>query len=656
MRLRTILVSLAAITTVSCMPPEMARKDMLRAGRVGCEKGDGAACFHAGVLYAEGGDAEHAATLHAKGCALKNAASCDALAQSTGPNRESLLAAGCNAGDLLTCTRLAADYGKDPAGSARATAIDQQVCGAASSVSPALSARDLHGAATGCARLALASAKGTGAKSDFARTTKLEALATMLLTESLFRLEKQLDAESERELASPAAKPNEKDRADRIAEATGRWREELLKTLETGSVADAPLATPLTLVEQVFHGIVTPSSVTRAPGVDDATHCKETGDAFSCTLAAGRLDATDPAAALELHAAGCAKRPEQCWGLVGYAESSFRKRDAPRAGQILQKGCDLKAPNACLRLAVELDQGERGLAADPTKAARLLERACDQGGARACLYLAALVDDGRGTAKNPARAKQLRSKADELDKPQRKSVEASASAEEVCRKSRQPESCEAAGSALQDTDAVKAEELFRIACPAQRTSCGLWSFAIDRFRRDDTSRGMRLLEQGCQDGSATACTLLAEVLRVGYRSVPRAEPRASETFQKACELGDAIACRFAASRLRSAKNAAKADELRDRALKLEEQAGDRWAKDVAEGRTQGPHVEELGRARAEWRAFVERVAPRAQARTQRLEGRKGPAPSPFAKEDVDASTKREAEIRRLASALASAEK
>src|SRR6476660_5468566 len=117
-----LLLGAAAVAAVGCKSPEMARKDMLREGRIGCERGDASACFHAGLLYAEGGNADHAATLHAKGCALKHAGSCDALASVKGADREAVLAAACSAGDLLTCTRLADDYAKTPATAARSKA------------------------------------------------------------------------------------------------------------------------------------------------------------------------------------------------------------------------------------------------------------------------------------------------------------------------------------------------------------------------------------------------------------------------------------------------------------------------------------------------------------------------------------------------------
>src|SRR6185369_6732222 len=105
----------------------------------------------------------------------------------------------------------------------------------------------------------------------------------------------------------------------------------------------------------------------------------------------------------------------------------------------------------------------------------------------------------------------------------------------------------------------------------------------------DGSRGLRLLEQGCQESSPQACLVLAEVQHLGYRSVPRAEARAAELYQKACDLGDAFSCRVTAARFRGVKQPAKADELRDKAAKMDEEGDrrgdlDRWAREGADQR------------------------------------------------------------------------
>ena len=56
MRSHRVLASLLfalVLPAAGCKLPDVAKKDMLRDARVGCERGDGAACFHAGALSAE---------------------------------------------------------------------------------------------------------------------------------------------------------------------------------------------------------------------------------------------------------------------------------------------------------------------------------------------------------------------------------------------------------------------------------------------------------------------------------------------------------------------------------------------------------------------------------------------------------------------------
>src|SRR4051794_1783431 len=98
MLLRSSIAGLVGCLVIGCLPPSVAHKDMLRDARIGCEKGSGAACYHAGVLYAETNSKDRALASQIKGCSLKYAPSCDALASVAGPSRESVLNDACSAG------------------------------------------------------------------------------------------------------------------------------------------------------------------------------------------------------------------------------------------------------------------------------------------------------------------------------------------------------------------------------------------------------------------------------------------------------------------------------------------------------------------------------------------------------------------------------
>lgn len=402
-----------------------------------------------------------------------------------------------------------------------------------------------------------------------------------------------------------------------------------------------------------------------ADGPDLAAKCKESGDHVICAVAGYPLEASSPETTFDLYAATCAKHPEQCWALVAYAQRALKKRDGARAAFILDKGCAMSAPRACATLAAEYEEGERGVGQDFAKAARYHDKACELGHPRSCTLLAVMVDDGRGVRRDSARAQKLRTRADTLEKaaPRPTAAPAEAAADEAaCRNKKDAARCLSAGAVTQETDAVKAEELFRLGCVAEKASCGLWGFAIERFRRDDPSRGMRILEEGCAASTALACVVLADLHHAGFKSITRNEPRAAELYDKACSLGDAGACRATAARFRGVKNPAKADELRDRASTLEAEADkalpplvEKWMKDAPQVSAREPYMRELDRRRAEWRALAQRTRARWELRMQRLAAidagnTPGPLPPPPTT-DAEQSAGRDAAIKRMAKTL-----
>jgi TPR repeat protein len=407
----------------------------------------------------------------------------------------------------------------------------------------------------------------------------------------------------------------------------------------------------------------------RADAPDLAAKCRETGEHLVCAAAGAPLEAQSLETAVELYSAACTKHPDQCWALIAYAQRALKKKDSARAAQVLERGCDMKSARACATLAAELEEGERGIAADPAKAARFYDRACDLGSARSCILLAVMADDGRGMPglrRDLARGQKLRAKADALEKatPRPASTPAETAQNEAqCRKHQDAARCLAAGAVVQDTDAVKAEELFRLGCNVDKATCGLWGFAVERFRRDDPSRATRILEEGCVGQSnALACVVLADLSHAGYKSIPRNEQKAAELYEKACTLGEPVGCRATASRFRGVKNAAKADELRDKAASLEAEADkttlplqEKWVKDAPLVVAREPYTRELERRRAEWKGMAARARSRWEVRMLRLaEIEKGNTPEPLSAappSDAEGSAARGASIKRMAKLL-----
>jgi TPR repeat protein len=407
----------------------------------------------------------------------------------------------------------------------------------------------------------------------------------------------------------------------------------------------------------------------RADGAELAIKCRETADQSVCAAAAFPLEASSPEAALELTALACAKRPADCSALIAYAERALKKREGARAAQLFDKGCDLRAARACATLAAELEEGERGIAQDLVKAARLHDKACELGTPRSCLLLAIMVEDGRGVRRDAARAAKLRARGEAPAPPS-----ASASArppapagqlatdEAQCRKGQDASRCLAAGLALAESDAVKAEELFRVGCTVDKAMCGLWGFALDRLRRDDPTRATRILEEGCSAGAGLACLALAELNHSGFRAIARNEMHAAELYDKACTAGEPAGCRATAARYRGVKDAARADELRARAAKLEADADtaaaplrEAWLKDAAQSSAREPYMREAERRYAEWRALTQRARARWAVRMQRLaevDAGTEPEPLPAAPaSDGEASAVRRGAIQRMAKAL-----
>jgi TPR repeat protein len=431
-----------------------------------------------------------------------------------------------------------------------------------------------------------------------------------------------------------------------------------MKTLRAISAASIALAAFLSL-----------AGVAHADAPDLAAKCRETGDHLVCAAAGVPLEATALETAVELYSAECTKHPDQCWSLVAYAQRALKKKDTARAAQVLERGCEMKAPRACAMLAAELEEGERGIAAEPAKAARFYDRACDLGSARSCIILAVMAEDGRGmpgSRRDMARGQKLRAKADALEKaiPRPTATPAELAQNEAqCRKHQDVQRCLAAGAVAQDTDAVKAEELFRLGCNIDKASCGLWGFAVERFRRDDAGRAIRILEEGCMGQSnGLACVVLADLSHAGYKSIPRNEQKAAELYEKACTFNEPIGCRATASRFRGVKNVVKADELRDKAAALEAEADkatqplqDKWVKDAPLVVAREPFQRELERRRAEWRTLAARARSRWEVRMLRLaEIEKGNTPEPLSvapPADAEGSAARGAAIKRMAKVL-----
>jgi hypothetical protein len=98
---------------------------------------------------------------------------------------------------------------------------------------------------------------------------------------------------------------------------------------------------------------------------------------------------------------------------LGVAQLSAKdKKDAEQSQYSFRRACyGGGEPEGCAWLGTLYAEGKGGLNASPKLAISFLEKGCKDGSARACDGLGDLVKAGKGTAKDPARAKELFTKA-----------------------------------------------------------------------------------------------------------------------------------------------------------------------------------------------------------------------------------------------------
>jgi hypothetical protein len=181
--------------------------DPARDARTACEKKDGPSCFLAGNLVTEkSGTTAEAIRLYTRGCSVRHSPSCDALGNVKGALREQALVGGCNAGDLVSCSKRADEL--VAAGNVdEARGIRHEVCKKSLTVVPGIAAREVEGIAEACASLARMIAAGEGGGRDDVAAAKLDVLAMSLRNEALYRHEREDDAKVLPEPAVVAPEP-----------------------------------------------------------------------------------------------------------------------------------------------------------------------------------------------------------------------------------------------------------------------------------------------------------------------------------------------------------------------------------------------------------------------------------------------------------------
>jgi TPR repeat protein len=150
----------------------------------------------------------------------------------------------------------------------------------------------------------------------------------------------------------------------------------------------------------------------------------------------------------------------------------------------LEKGCELRLPGACTRLArayTELDKGFK-------RATPLLEKSCSQSALDACAELAARVS---------------------LDDP----TSGFALVEKTCAQG-DGHGCAVLAGMVRGGVGTEANE----------------------------ARALELYRGACEAREPDACRTLADILRDGTRTTPRDLPRARIAYENGCSVDDAVSC------------------------------------------------------------------------------------------------------------------
>ena len=294
-------IALASLTLGACAA---FLGDPARDARNACEKKDGPSCFLAGNLVTEkSGTNAEAIRLYVRGCSVRHSPSCDALGNVKGALREQALVGGCNAGDLVSCSKRADEL--VTAGNVdEARGIRHEVCKKSLTVVPGVAAREVEGIAEACASLARMIAAGEGGGRDDVAAAKLEVLAMSLRNEALYRHEREDDGKVLPDPAVVAPEPPKRK----------------------GGIKKAPPADPTIAAREKFRRDFEARRAAREAwiasvqsGMNAASHQKERGDP---SLPAPT--ALERAAAMSPSASGAGAGPTQCQACVDSCGSMNR--------------------------------------------------------------------------------------------------------------------------------------------------------------------------------------------------------------------------------------------------------------------------------------------------------------------------------------------
>lgn len=284
----------------------------------------------------------------------------------------------------------------------------------------------------------------------------------------------------------------------------------------------------------------------------------------------------DPARAATLLAGACAARHAPSCALLGFLHQNGRlgAADPRRALELYQQACALDDADSCISVSSVHARGLLG-APDPAAAIAPLAKACDLGSGAGCVGLAEKYDQALGVERDPEKAKALYTRAHE-----RLGAECPKSGQSCFQlgllfafgngvavdhkragqvfvtgcEAGSGAACYAVGYMLQrglgaPADADAALPYFIRACDQYDNADGCVEAGtiLTNGGSTDAARLTALAERACRLSTAQ-CSLQAFLFATG-RGGTRDQAQATETYLRACQAGNALACSAAAGRI-----------------------------------------------------------------------------------------------------------
>ena len=270
---------------------------------------------------------------------------------------------------------------------------------------------------------------------------------------------------------------------------------------------------------------------------------------------------------------------------VRYADLTPETADLGEVVPVFAEGCHRSAPTACLfggLLALRSDAPDAAEAA-----AEFLERGCTLGAVKACGVLGNLAVDGRGVAKDPARALEL----------WRRACDGGDGA-----------SCQSLGRRLEDDgEMAKALALYELGCErGEPRSCRTIGsrYADGDGVAADRDRALADLARACKGGDRLACGYEEDV-RARVYPLERVTVRSFTIGHTGLKLSKATRTKAAARKLADAAVRELGRGARFEAVAKKYMDADPYSRTV--GRENKFFRSDPARADAKQREFVERI-------------------------------------------------